>query len=237
MLVEHAWPRPQPPSPCPIWLQLPPGGAAAVRRCWLVLDAEFYLNRMDAPAAIAEVQQQFAGDVAALFVSHFGQPERHRDYACNADFSRLLVQDLLPWLRSQCPALEEGGHTVIGLSLSGLAAAHLAMLYPKTFSSAICQSPSFWWESERFRRELPQLESPRPRFWVSVGKSELESRVSHPPSGLFQGTNQLESCRRTVQDLQRAGYAAELHEYDGGHETACWKLELPSALKWLSAES
>jgi enterochelin esterase family protein len=168
-----------------------------------------------------------------VFVSHGDAALRHRVFACSADFSGFIVEELLPELRRRFPTLAPGGHQLLGLSLSGLAAAHLALTHPDHFPAAVCQSPSFWWNDEAFRRQLLPAGTSRPRLWVSVGNQETTAGVAHPPTGLYQGTCQLDSCRRTADDLRQAGYAVAFREYDGGHDLAPWIAELPDALRWL----
>ena len=123
---------------------------------------------------------------------------------------------------------------LIGLSLSGLAAAH-ATLTTGRFRAAVCQSPSFWWERERFASSLGAASTGAAAFWVSVGDLETESGVSHPPSGLFQGTSQLDSCKRGSAALEAAGYPVSFRVFQGGHDPMCWREDLALALPWATS--
>ncbi len=70
------------------------------------------------------------------------------------------------------------------------------------------------------------------RMWLSVGTKELQTNVSHPPTPLVQRTSQLDSVRRLDTALTAVGHDIHLHEYHGGHESACWAAELVDALRW-----
>jgi iron(III)-enterobactin esterase len=119
-------------------------------------------------------------------------------------------------------------HIVVGLSLSGLAAAHAALAHHRQFRAAICQSPSFWWNDEQFCSSLPQPVGSA--FWVSVGDQETTRGISHPPSGMIQQTSQIEACQRGCDALKAAGYNVNYRVFQGGHDPARWREDLVLAL-------
>jgi enterochelin esterase-like enzyme len=199
------------------------------------LDAELYLERVGA----AQLVQQLEDDghippAVSVFVSNNGASSRHTDYVCDEDYSRFLSDELLPSMLGRTPGLRSDRVVLIGLSLSGLAAAHAAITTGQ-FRAAVCQSPSFWWEQERFALSLSRAPSMAAAFWVSVGDLEIESGVSHPPSGIFQGTTQRDSCDRASAALRAAGYAVSHRVFRGGHDPACWRDDLALALPWATS--
>lgn len=195
----------------------------------IFLDAELYLERVEAREVLGALQS--AGRLPELdwvFVSHQDAAARHQDYTCNPGYARFIAEQVLP-------AGAGGGNYVCGLSLSGLAAAHLALSYPRLFRGALCQSGSFWWEGERFIAIARELSPCRSRMWLSVGELETEEGVSHPPTGLRQEVSQLAAVERAAQGLKDLGCTVRHRVFAGGHDPAMWKAELPEALIWLTA--
>jgi enterochelin esterase family protein len=146
-------------------------------------------------------------------------------------YAEFLANELVPHVVPEHPELDAARKILIGLSLSGLAAAHAALTTSR-FHAAVCQSPSFWWENERLAASLPAAKDQAPAFWVSVGDCETTSGVSHAPSGLWQETSQRESCARGSAAFERAGYRVAHREFRGGHDPACWRDDLMLAIPW-----
>ena len=221
----------------------PPG-----RRAWIAgnehaagqpllvfLDGELYLERVGAEAVLDTLQADGRLPPAvAVFVSSESQPARHTDYVCDPGYTRFLEEDLLPFVRGRHRGVDPSRTVLVGLSLSGLAAAYAA-LTARVWPVVICQSPSLWWEGERLTSGLPRVSTGSPKIWISVGDGETSSGVTHSPSGLFQGVSQLDACRRGADALRAAGYTVEYREFHGGHEAACWRDDLVLALPWATA--
>jgi len=205
------------------------------QRLAVFLDGEFYLERMQSLAILEQLQREGAiPPLAAAFVSHIDAAARHRDYACNADFTSFLVNDMVPWTRKSTAA-DSVPALLVGLSLSGLAAAAAAIDHPDDFAAAICQSPSAWFDDERLTREASAQNNIDTQFWISVGRDETETDVRHAPTDMHQVTSQLDSCRRLAAVLQQKCATTHLAEFEGGHGFACWERELAEALKWAVA--
>lgn len=221
-----------------VWLLDTP--TPAPTRCALFLDGEFYVHRMAVPPLIHDMQ---AGGslppTLCLFVSHESTSARHRDLTCDADFASFIAKDVVAWLRARHPTLAEGGHLIVGPSLGGLAAAHITLTHPDTFSSCLSQSGSFWWEDERLTHMLDEEQMPpsHSKFWISVGDRETKADVTHAPSGLHQRMSQIESCERFASALATHHHKVHYSVHAGGHEFQPWSDELPQALAWLLRES
>ena len=204
------------------------------RMALLFLDAELYLERVEAAAVLRRLWERRAiPRVPTFFLSHGGAEARHRDFVCSADYADFLANDVADSIRRDGhPDVSE--FVLVGLSLSGLAAAHAATRFPHRFPAAVCQSPSFWWERVRFADELPP--APRPggqEFWVSVGNRETETGVTHSPSAMLQEISQIAGCTAAVEALRGGGYHVSYREYEGGHDPACWREDLALALPWI----
>jgi len=198
------------------------------------LDAELYIERMKAPEVLQRLQEVGSiPPVAAVYISHGGSAARHVDFTCNADYAVFLVEDVLEAMQREGAASDHRRVVLVGLSLSGLAAAYVSSRFPDRFLATISQSPSFWWEDERFREELPPAGASSPRYWVSVGDRETEKDVLHAPSGMRQRSTQIEACEKTCAVMRDRGYAVNYRVFGGGHDPDCWREDLEIALPWV----
>jgi enterochelin esterase-like enzyme len=127
-----------------VWLQRPSIDRPAQAAC-ILLDGEYYVERMGVPALVAELQRSKAiPPLAVISVSHVDVQTRWFEPFCPVHFARFISEQLVPWTRDQCRSSNLTKITLGGLSLTGLAAAHAALVFPGTFSGVLCQSASFW---------------------------------------------------------------------------------------------
>lgn len=200
-----------------VWVR--PGAGAGLG---VVLDGEIYLQRMEAGELFVEAAPGWDW----VFVSNLDGEARHYDFTCNEAYAGYLVEEIV----GRFSPAGSGGHLVAGLSLSGLAAAHAALRYPETFSYALCQSGSFWWERERL---AAQVSAGSTRFWLSVGDREDGAGDVHAPTGLRQEVGQRVAVEGMAGALARAGYPVRCEVFEGGHELGPWRAEIPRAVRWL----
>ncbi|MFH1300039.1 MAG: alpha/beta hydrolase-fold protein [Planctomycetota bacterium] len=217
-------------APRKVWVE--PAITGPADDCLIFLDGELYANRVKAPEIIRDAQAAgILPPVTSVYVSSLDAAARHADFTCNENFSMFVATDLCHWIKRTVNQFDR--LFLCGLSLSALSAAFTTLKHQTTFSGTLCQSPSAWWNDEWLASSLTQGEKNTSRFWISVGNQELEEQVTHPPSGLFQKTNQLDSVRRLAQKLTAVGQDVHYAEFSGGHDSACWAEELPPALLWL----
>lgn len=217
-----------------------------VRSAWLIegpktdhslcvlLDGEHYRDSVQALPIFATLMQRGTiTPMTLVFVSHGGAAARHSDYVRNPQFARFIAEDVVSRARARVGSLRAERHLICGLSLSGLAAAHIALRYPTRFPAALCQSGSFWFEPDAFAQLAQQRPRVRTRFWLSVGDEETDTNVSHPPTGLFQAISQIAGVERARAVLEESGAEVSCHQYRGGHAFEHWRAELSDALQWL----
>ena len=210
-------------------------GPDAPHRLGILLDGEFFLEKVGALPIIERLTADgLIPAMSWLFIESGGGAARHADYTGDPAFARFIAEDALAWAAGRA-ALVEGGHFIGGLSLSGLAAAHIAVGHPARFAAALCQSGSFWHESDAFAERVKARPPKGTRFWLSVGDAETDVDVSHPPTGLYQGMTQIEGVERAAAALEPYAAAVHTHTYVGGHTFAPWHDELADALRWLLA--
>lgn len=198
----------------------------------LVLDGETYWRDMAAVPVFEDLASSLPGGMTFAFVGHVSALARHQDFTGNLQYARFIGESVVPWLEREVSGLAHGGHLVLGLSLSGLMAVHLALRYPGCFRTCISQSGSHWWDHAEFGKTVEQHSPVTGRFWLSVGKSETATNRSHPPTGLFQEIPQVDGVKHAVDVLRRAGGETRYHEFDGGHSGECWRQELAEAIGW-----
>ena len=209
-------------------------GPPTPHRLCVLLDGEIYRDGVDALPVLATLMESGRiPPMTVVLVSHAGAAARHADYVCDPQFARFVAEDVVDRARERVPSLSADRHVICGLSLSGLAAAHIALLHPTRFSAALCQSGSFWWEPVAFARLAAEHPPVGTRFWLSVGDEETDSGVSHPPTGLFQAISQIDGVERAVAVLEEHGGDVRFHRYRGGHSVEHWQAELDDAVTWL----
>jgi enterochelin esterase family protein len=194
------------------------------------LDGEFYLHDIDCLPVIRECMT--AGGVlsmSSVFVSCEDVEARHTDLTCSADYSRFIAEDVVAWAKQHDEGIAGQRHLICGVSLSGLAAAYTVMQHPDAFSSALCQSGSFWWLADN----AISFPSTSARFWLSVGTQETETGVHHEPIRLFQRVSQIEGVEAAARVFESRGGTVHYNLYSGGHDCPSWREELATALRWL----
>lgn len=198
---------------------------------FIFLDGELYIERVRVLEVLRRCRAaDLLSDYVALFLSHGGASARHTDFVCCPHYASFVAKDVVDRIRQNFGSVRQ--FVLVGLSLSGLAAADAATRYPDVFAAVVCQSPSFWWQRGRFAEVLPEIKPPGPRFWICVGNQETETAVAHPPSGLLQELSQVAGCAAIVAALRAKGYPVHFRDYDGGHDPDCWREDLEQALPW-----
>jgi enterochelin esterase-like enzyme len=217
-----------------VWVQ--PAPAGKVKDCLIFLDAEFYIENMQAPTIVANLQA--AGDlppVTSIYLSYVDFVARANDCTCNHTFASFVATDLRRWIEQTAGRFER--IVLCGLSLSGLAATFAALQHPTTFWGVLTQSPSAWWDDESLAHSLTPESRIDSRVWISVGDQESQENVMHSRDGLFQRASQRDSVRRLAEKLERLCREIHYEEFSGGHDMACWAEELPRALPWLMRQT
>ncbi len=204
------------------------------QRIAIFLDAEYYVDQMNTPALLEELQsREEIPPTACLFISNLSTEDRHHDYTCSDPFADFISKDIVPWLRKLSGVSSPGNHLISGVSLSGLQAAYTSLCYPHVFSRTLSQSGSFWWENEWLTKHLRELPQNNGKYWLSVGTKEKGAGLCHPPTDLMQEVDQDLAIENFAAALGRHGGEIHHHLYEGGHDSRHWKDELPDALRWL----
>jgi enterochelin esterase family protein len=212
-----------------VWLQEPSAGQTPRALC-LLLDGEYYL-RMQAPAMLEELQTYgMLPPLAVAYLSHIDGIVRWPESFCNPAFARFVTEEATPFATAQFPSVTDHTPVILGgLSLTGLSATHAALTHPDSFAGVFSQSGSFWWNDMQLVAAVATMPRSKTKFRVVCGSRETMPFVDHG-AGLIQKTSQLESNLAIYDGLRSRGFTVEFVEYDGGHDLACWKEDLPQSI-------
>lgn len=159
-----------------------------------------------------------------------GNVNRARELSCNFAFSKMLGEELVPWVRGRFKIQDRGRAMIAGSSLGGLAAACAGFQVSRAFDSVIALSGSFRWrpdgeqEPEWLTRQIAAAPPVPVRFFVGVGS--FETGTPGEP-----GNPSLLTTARHLRDvLQARGYRFTYREFPGAHEPLSWSLNIGDAL-------
>lgn len=208
-----------------IWVYTPaPISRAQSCPVLLVLDGEVWLKRHHLHLALAQLMD--AGLIAPayiVFIDSGGTEQRWQELGdSESDFGGYLSGQLLNWLKAHYAiSPNPADRVVIGQSLGALTVLRTLVGYPQLIGSGISQSASLW--QEVLFNELNALDATAmplagTRAWIEVGSQEWILAPLQP---------------KAVSQLRQAGMQVKDMVYNGGHDYACWRINLASALMHL----
>ena len=188
----------------------------------LVLDGEVWLKRHHLHLALAQLMD--AGLIAPayiVFIDSGGTEQRWQELG-DSDFGGYLSGQLLNWLKAHYAiSPNPADRVVIGQSLGALTVLRTLVGYPQLIGSGISQSASLWQEvlfSELNALDATAMPLAGTRAWIEVGSQEWILAPLQP---------------KAVCQLRKAGMQVKDMVYNGGHDYACWRINLASALMQL----
>ena len=188
----------------------------------LVLDGEVWLKRHHLHLALTQLMQ--AGLIAPayiVFIDSGGTEQRWQELG-ESNFGRYLTGPLLNWLKTHYAiSPKPAERVVIGQSLGALTVLRTLVAYPQLIGAGISQSASLWQDvlfSELNALDATQTPLAGTRAWIEVGSQEWILAPLQP---------------KAVHQLRKAGMQVKDMVYNGGHDYACWRINLASALMQL----
>ena len=190
----------------------------------LVLDGEVWLKRHHLHLALAQLMD--AGLIAPayiVFIDSGGTEQRWQELGdSESDFGGYLSGQLLNWLKTHYAiSPKPADRVVIGQSLGALTVLRTLVGYPQLIGAGISQSASLWQDvlfSELNALDATQTPLAGTRAWIEVGSQEWILAPLQP---------------KAVCQLRKAGMQVKDMVYNGGHDYACWRINLASALMHL----
>lgn len=188
----------------------------------LVLDGEVWLKRHHLHLALAQLMD--AGLIAPayiVFIDSGGTEQRWQELG-DSDFGGYLSGQLLNWLKTHYAiSPKPADRVVIGQSLGALTVLRTLVAYPQLIGAGISQSASLWQDvlfNELNALDATQTPLAGTRAWIEVGSQEWILAPLQP---------------KAVCQLREAGMQVKDMVYNGGHDYACWRINLASALMQL----
>ena len=188
----------------------------------LVLDGEVWLKRHHLHLALAQLME--AGLIAPayiVFIDSGGTEQRWQELG-ESDFGRYLSGPLLNWLKTHYAiSPNPAERVVIGQSLGALTVLRTLVAYPQLIGAGISQSASLWQDvlfNELNALDARQTPLAGTQAWIEVGSQEWILAPLQP---------------KAVHQLRQAGMQVKDMVYNGGHDYACWRINLASALMHL----
>lgn len=188
----------------------------------LVLDGEVWLKRHHLHLALAQLME--AGLIAPayiVFIDSGGTEQRWQELG-ESDFGRYLSGPLLNWLKTHYAiSPNPAERVVIGQSLGALTVLRTLVAYPQLIGAGISQSASLWQDvlfNELNALDARQTPLAGTQAWIEVGSQEWILAPLQP---------------KAVHQLRQAGMQVKDMVYNGGHDYACWRINLASALMQL----
>lgn len=190
----------------------------------LVLDGEVWLKRHHLHLALTQLMQ--AGLIAPayiVFIDSGGTEQRWQELGdSESDFGGYLSGQLLNWLKAHYAISSNlADRVVIGQSLGALTVLRTLVAYPQLIGAGISQSASLWQDvlfNELNALDATQTPLAGTRAWIEVGSQEWILAPLQP---------------KAVCQLREAGMQVKDMVYNGGHDYACWRINLASALMHL----
>lgn len=190
----------------------------------LVLDGEVWLKRHHLHLALEQLMD--AGLIAPayiVFIDSGGTEQRWQELGdSESDFGGYLSGQLLNWLKAHYAiSSNPADRVVIGQSLGALTVLRTLVAYPQLIGAGISQSASLWQEvlfSELNALDATAMPLAGTRAWIEVGSQEWILAPLQP---------------KAVRQLRQAGMQVKDVVYNGGHDYACWRINLASALMHL----
>ena len=208
-----------------IWVYTPaPISRAQSCPVLLVLDGEVWLKRHHLHLALAQLMD--AGLIAPayiVFIDSGGTEQRWQELGdSESNFGRYLSGPLLNWLKTHYAiSPNPADRVVIGQSLGALTVLRTLVGYPQLIGAGISQSASLWQDvlfNELNALDATQTPLAGTRAWIEVGSQEWILAPLQP---------------KAVHQLRKAGMQVKDMVYNGGHDYACWRINLASALMQL----
>ncbi|GAA1681168.1 esterase family protein [Glycomyces endophyticus] len=215
-----------------VWVSMPPGELAAGDALPFVVHLDGTPDHSAPSVRDALVRAGLVRPCAVVLVDALGS-QRYRELLCDRGFSRMLVEELLPWLRERYSLSHDPADAALaGESFGGLCAAWTALHHPASFGNVVMQSPSCGYHPDiKWGNGIDLLgRAPVPML---IADFQAAARA---PIRLFHDVGELEGSithsRWLDEVLTGKGYDTRYLEFAGGHDYAWWRGLFADALRW-----
>ena len=192
-------------------------GADYVRFAELKIVLDNLIHRLEIPALVAALIQS---------------PDRLREYGADDRHARFVSKELLPYMQSRYPLIDDPeARGILGASFGGVASLHTAWRNPGLFGRLLLQSGSFAF-SDIGRHQRGPVFDPVARFM-----NEFREKPGNPATHIYMSCGIYESLiyenRSLVPRLQAQGIDVRFEEARDAHNWENWRDRLRNGLSWL----
>ena len=196
----------------------------------VVHDGEDYLRYADLKAVLDNLTHRL--EIPALIAALIQSPDRIREYAASDKHAQFIVDDVLPFMGSEYPLVDDiDSRCLMGASFGGVAALHAACRHPGHFGCLLLQSGSFAFSDIGRHNRGPAFD-PVVRFM-----NGFREQPERPADRVFMSCGMYESLiyenRSLVPHLQSKGVEVRFEEARDAHNWENWRDRLRIGLSWL----
>ena len=150
--------------------------------------------------------------LVAVFINPL---DRNYEYFLNADYERMLVEEILPFIRERYDvSTEPGMNAVMGASLGGAISVMISLDRPDVFGKCGSQSGAFEINERRLIKRVADESRKAVDFYLDCGTfSDLT-----------------EENRMMEKALKEKGYDVMYHEFHEGHSWGNWRAHIDDML-------
>jgi enterochelin esterase-like enzyme len=171
-------------------------------------------------------------EIPSMIVALTQSPDRLTEYTGDRRHARFVADEILPALADAYPLAEgRGARGLMGASLGGVAALHIATLYPDRFGQLLLQSGSFAFSDLGHHKRDPVFD-PVVRFVNGYRKKPFAlAEKIYMSCGIYESL--IYENRSIVPLLQAQGMQVNFEEARDAHNWENWRDRLRGALTWL----
>lgn len=215
----------------PVRVSLPPSQSPA--GLLVLFDGRQWFDHLQVHRAVAAAGLP---PLAILGIGTEDQAERQATLAGNREFLHAIADELLPQIEAELSAagreLPDSARRIIaGQSLGGLSALLMAHDRPDSFDAVLAHSPSLWWRPGGTATPADLTADDTDDWTAALFREAAPRRVEfHLAVGSREGL-MIDHARRLGAVLTSQGCATSVSVYQGGHDYACWRVELIAGLR------
>jgi len=198
-----------------------------------LFDPFIYLNRIEAPNVLDNmIREKRIEPMMAVFIDNPSNELRNLELPLNFAFKDFVVQELVPYIRSNWNVTGESRQTIIGgMSYGGLAAAFCAFYHDSIFGNVLSQSGSFWRDTTI---QEPSVNWHRTDWLISQLQHNPKKNITFYLDWGLQEPIILNSNRKLARVLDQLGYEYKFSEFNGWHDWSNSRKTFPAGLLFLS---
>ena len=171
-------------------------------------------------------------EVPPLIAALVQSPDRLREYSGDERHAGFVANELLPFLESSYPLVEEpGARALMGASFGGVASLHAAWRHPGLFGNLLLQSGSFAFTDLGRHTRGPAFD-PVVKFMNQFRESPgLPAERIYMSCGVYESL--IYENRSLLPKLTQQGIEVRFEEARDAHNWENWRDRLRNGLSWL----